>query len=89
MGDIYIDGIHIKVTYDDKNNQIISVGDSQISVDPDIVSKAWVLYESGRYDLIKPKASCRTQMWIKSIYNYIVSNKNQPNIVLISLLLSV
>lgn len=79
-----IKGIHIDVTYDKKGNQIISVDNKHISVDPDITSQAWVLYESGRYDLIK-----KTKGWPKTIYEYVVSNKDQTNIVLICLLLSI
>lgn len=79
-----IEGIHIEVTYDKKGNQIISIGDKQVFVDPNTTSQAWVLYESGRYDLIK-----KTKGWPRTIYNYIITNKDQPNIVLISLLLSI
>ena len=80
---MFINGTQIDRSYDDDGKLIVSVNNSHISIDPDTISDAWVLHESKRYDLIK----C-FEGWKKDVYNYLVTNKNNPNIVLIALLLS-
>ncbi len=80
---MFIKDTQIDQSYDENGNLIVSVNNTQISIDPDVMSQAWVLYESQRYDLIKSLDS-----WKKDVYNYILANNDNPNIVLIALLLS-
>lgn len=78
-----INDVEIEKSYDVDGNLIVSVNNTQISIDPDAMSQAWLLYESGRYDLIQSPEG-----WKSDVYNYIISNKSNPNITLIALLLS-
>ena len=78
-----INDVEIEQSYDVDGNLIVSVNNTQISIDPDIMSQAWVLYESERYDLIQSLDG-----WESDVYNYIISNKSNPNIALIALLIN-
>ena len=78
-----INDIHIKQKYNNEGNLIVSVNNTQIPISPDKMAEAWQLCELGNYALIKPKED-----WAKEIFNYILENPNDNNVMLIAILLS-
>ena len=76
--------MHINGTHIDISNTTITIdGEYEYVIEPNIICDSWVLHNSNRYDLIK-----YNQGWESNIYNYLITNKNKPNIPLIALLLT-
>jgi len=67
---------------------VISVNDVEYLITPDILSQAWILYETKNFNLIRPK--CNKYDGLKqNIYDKIISNEHikSHTIGLIALLL--
>ena len=78
-----INGINVQYKHDKNGELIVTVNDEEeITINPNVISQAWVLYNSKRFDLIRFNHG-----WKENIYEYIASNDN-PDIKLIALLLS-
>lgn len=78
-----IAGIQITHEWNDEGNIILFVKDREILLTPDIMAQSWEMQIERNYSNL-----CRNEDWQEIIYNYIVSNPNENNVLLIAALIT-
>lgn len=79
---MFINGTEITENREDSNIVVVINQKYNYVITPNIISEAWLLHNTNRYDLIK-----ETKGWKSNIYNYIINDKNKTCIILVGLLL--